>query len=98
VSDGPADARSDRPPIAATTTTNTAGNYASAGSDQRSPAVSANNGTGLGRARWVVERTFAWLHKFKRPLIRYDRRHEIHAAFLALGCCLVCFRRLQNSF
>jgi transposase len=56
------------------------------------------HGSGLGRARWVVERTFAWLHNLKRLLIRYDRRAEIHEAFLALGCCLVCFRRLQRSF
>jgi transposase len=55
------------------------------------------HGSRLGRARWVVERTFAWLHHFKRLLVRYDRRHEIHEAFLALGCCLVCFRRLQRS-
>jgi transposase len=55
------------------------------------------HGSGLGRIRWVVERTFAWLHHFKRLLVRYDRRHEIHEAFLALACCLVCFRRLQNS-
>jgi transposase len=55
------------------------------------------HGSGLGRYRWVVERTFAWLHNFKRLLVRYDRRHEIHEAFLALGCCLVCFRRLQRS-
>jgi transposase len=56
------------------------------------------HGSGLGRYRWVVERTFAWLHQFKRLLVRYDRRHEIHEAFLALGCCLVCFRRLRRSF
>jgi transposase len=55
------------------------------------------HGSGLGRIRWVVERTFAWLHHFKRLLVRYDRRAEIHQAFLALGCCLVCFRRLQRS-
>jgi transposase len=55
------------------------------------------HGSGLGRARWVVERTFAWLHHFKRLLVRYDRRAEIHEAFLALGCCLVCFRRLRRS-
>jgi transposase len=54
-------------------------------------------GSGLGRVRWVVERTFAWLHHFKRLLVRYDRPYEIHEAFLAIGCCLVCFRRLQNS-
>ncbi len=56
------------------------------------------HGSGLGRVRWVVERTFAWLHNYKRLLVRYDRRHEIHQAFLALACCLVCFRRLQPSF
>jgi transposase len=55
------------------------------------------HGSGLGRVRWVVERTFAWLHHYKRLLVRYDRRHEIHEAFLALACCLVCFRRLQTS-
>jgi transposase len=55
------------------------------------------HGSGLGRHRWVVERTFAWLHNFKRLLVRYERRAEIHQAVLALRCCLVCFRRLRNS-
>jgi transposase len=55
-----------------------------------------DHGPGRGRFRWVVERTFAWLHNLKRLLVRYDRRHEIHEAFLAIGCCLVCFRRLQR--
>jgi transposase len=55
------------------------------------------HGSGLGRYRWVVERTFAWLHNFKRLLVRYERRAEIHHALLALGCCLVCFRRLRHS-
>ncbi len=35
------------------------------------------HGSGLGRYRWVVERTFAWLHNFKRLLVRYERRAEI---------------------
>ena len=56
------------------------------------------HGSSLGRVRWVVERTFAWLHNYKRLLVRYDRRHDIHESFLALACCLVCFRRLQPSF
>ena len=55
------------------------------------------HGSGLGRVRWVVERTFAWLHQLKRLLIRYDRRADIHEALLALGCCIVCYRRLRNS-
>jgi transposase len=55
------------------------------------------HGSGLGRYRWIVERTFAWLHQFKRLLVRYDRRADIHKAFLALGCCLGCYRRLKNA-
>ena len=56
-----------------------------------------DHGSGLGRVRWVVERTFAWLHQFRRLLVRYDRRADIHEAWLALGCCLICFRRLQRG-
>jgi transposase len=56
----------------------------------------SSHGSGLGRYRWIVERTFAWLHQFKRLLVRYDRRADIHEAFLALGCCLVCYRKLRN--
>jgi len=55
------------------------------------------HGSGLGHVRWVVERTFAHLHNFKRLLVRFERRGEMHAALLALGCCLVCFRRLRSS-
>jgi transposase len=56
------------------------------------------HGSGLGRARWVIERTFAWLHHFKRLLVRFERRHEMHEAFLGLACCLICYRRLHPSF
>ena len=39
----------------------------------------------LGRHRWVVERTFAWLNRFRRLRVRYERRADIHQAFLTLG-------------
>ena len=55
------------------------------------------HGSGLGRYRWVVERTFAWLHQFRRLLVRYDRRADIHEGFLAIGCCLICWRRLSET-
>jgi transposase len=50
----------------------------------------------LGRHRWVVERTFAWLARFRRLTIRYERRVDIHHAFLTLGCCLICFKQLTR--
>ncbi len=61
------------------------------------PQRLAGHGSGLGVHRWVVERTLAWLHQFRRLRIRYERRADIHEAFLSIGCALICFRRL-NSF
>ena len=47
-----------------------------------------------GRHRWVVERTLAWLNRFRRLTVRYERRADIHQAFLTLGCALICFKAL----
>ena len=48
----------------------------------------------LGRHRWVVERTLAWLNRYRRLTVRYERRADIHQAFLTLGCALICFKAL----
>jgi len=61
------------------------------------PRRHAAHGSGLGRERWVVERTFAWLHNRRRLLLRTDRRDDIHEGFLALACCLITWRRLEAS-
>ena len=53
------------------------------------------NGSGLGRWRWVVERTFAWLNQFRRLRVRYEKLPEIHEALLSLACVLICWRFLQ---
>ena len=52
----------------------------------------------LGRHRWVVERTFSWLYRFRRLTIRYERRTDIHRAFLDLACALICYNYLRNRF
>ena len=44
-----------------------------------------------------MERTIAWLNQMKRLVIRYERRDDIHEAFLTLGCALICFRFLQPT-
>ena len=51
----------------------------------------------LGRHRWVVERTLAWLARYRRLTIRYERLAEMHQAFLTLGCALICGRQLQRA-
>ena len=52
----------------------------------------------LGRHRWVVERSFAWLHTSRRLATRYERRADIHRAFLHLGAALICFNSVARSF
>jgi transposase len=49
----------------------------------------------LGRHRWVVERTLAWLSRYRRLAVRYERRADIHEAFLHLGCSLICLNYLK---
>jgi transposase len=50
----------------------------------------------LGRHRWVIERTMAWFNQYRRLTIRYERRQDIHEAFLSLGCSLICFKTLTR--
>ncbi len=44
--------------------------------------------------RRVVERTLSWLTRYCRLTVRYERRADIPAAFLALGRALICFNAL----
>lgn len=63
------------------------------------PVIARRNtthGSGLGRHRWVVERTFTWLHQFRRLRIRWERDPEQHLAFLHLAAAIICWRRLQS--
>ncbi|OGA22028.1 MAG: transposase [Betaproteobacteria bacterium RIFCSPLOWO2_02_FULL_67_26] len=55
------------------------------------------HGSGLGKTRWVVERTIAWLHQFRRLRVRYERLPSIHEAFLKLGACLICWRFVKAA-
>lgn len=52
------------------------------------------NGSGLGKHRWVVEAAFSWLFKFRRLRVRYEKRDDIHEAFLKIGCLLICWNRV----
>jgi putative transposase len=47
---------------------------------------------GFKARRWVVERTHSWMNRFRRILIRWDKRVENYIAFLHFACALVAFR------
>ncbi|WP_064257553.1 transposase, partial [Rhodococcus sp. HS-D2] len=50
----------------------------------------------LGRYRWKIERTLAWLSGYRRLTMRYERRGEYIAAFLQLAAALTCFKKLAK--
>jgi transposase len=56
------------------------------------------HGSGLGKFRWVVERTLSWLHQNRRLRLRYERRPDIHKAFLTLGCIKICASFLFDGY
>ena len=49
----------------------------------------------LGRYRWVVERTQAWLLGCRRLGLRYERRADLLQGLLHLACALICVRFLD---
>lgn len=54
------------------------------------PHRNREHGSGLGVYRWFVERTISWLHNFRRLRIRWERRTDIHEAFITLAEALIC--------
>ena len=50
----------------------------------------------LGRDRWTIERTGAWLGGWRRLRIRYERSSERFYALAMLACTVICFNALQQ--
>ena len=47
---------------------------------------------GFRARRWVVERTHSWMNRFRRILIRWEKKPENYLAFLHFTCALIAFR------
>jgi putative transposase len=47
---------------------------------------------GFKARRWVVERTHSWMNRFRRLLVRWDKKPENYLAFLHFACGLIAFR------
>jgi len=47
---------------------------------------------GVRARRWVVERTHSWMNRFRRILIRWDKKADNYLGFLHFACALIAFR------
>lgn len=50
----------------------------------------------LGRHRWKVERSIAWLTGYRRLSPRYERNASHYCAFLTLAATLTCYKHLAK--
>ena len=55
-------------------------------------AQALNRQAGFKARRWVVERTHSWMNRFRRVLMRWDKKVENYLAFLHFACALIAFR------
>jgi transposase len=46
------------------------------------------------KRRWVVERTIAWLHSYRRVVTRFEKRIELYDGFVHLACAFIALNRL----
>jgi transposase len=51
----------------------------------------------LGKHRWVIERSIAWLFGYHRLAIRHDRYADHFCAFLTLAATLTCYKKLTKA-
>lgn len=42
--------------------------------------------------RWVVERSHSWMNRFRRILVRWEKKSAHYLAFLHFACALIAFR------
>jgi IS5 family transposase len=50
----------------------------------------------LGKHRWVIERSIAWLFGYHRLATRYERKANHFSAFLTLAAALTCYKKLHK--
>lgn len=48
--------------------------------------------TGKRPRRWVVERTHSWMNRFRRILVRWEKKADNYLAFLHFACGLIACR------
>jgi hypothetical protein len=58
------------------------------------PRGTDDSGSGLGKTRYVVERTLHWFNNFRRLRLYYEKTPEHFQAFHELAAALICAKRL----
>ena len=55
------------------------------------------HGSGLGKRRYVVERTLGWWSRFRRVSCCYERKGEHFQGLNSLAACVICANKLRAA-
>jgi putative transposase len=58
----------------------------------RGEEIAGKREAGKTARRWVVERTHSWLNRFRRILIRWDKKPGNYLAMLHFACAIITWR------
>jgi transposase len=51
---------------------------------------------GFQARRWVVERAHSWMNRFRRVLIRWEKRVDTYLAMLHFACALITWKKVAH--
>jgi len=55
------------------------------------------NVPGYQPRRWIVELTHSWLNRFRKLLVRYEKRAASYEALIHLACAIICWREIKKG-
>ena len=50
------------------------------------------------KRRWLIERFFSWLMRWRRLVTRYEHKAENFLGFVQLACAVILLRRFRDAF
>ncbi len=59
------------------------------------PRNSREHGSGLGKVRYVIERTMSWMGNYRRLRTCYEQTGQHWQAMNELAACIICANRIR---
>lgn len=72
--------------------------FAYCGIQTEIPQRGEDHPRGLGKLRWPVERTIAWLKQYRRIGIRRERNATNYESFVTLACSVIAYKQLTRQW
>ena len=48
--------------------------------------------------RWVVERLHSWLNRFRKLVVRYEKKAESYEGLLEIACAIIVFQQIPAIY